>query len=445
MADGKPPRAREAGHAAGRDPAPGLHVHDAHRQARVDRALAAHAVRLVHRRRRRLPADDGAARRDRRTSSSRASASGASTAGGLGLRHPQLRLVDRHRPRRHADLGDPAAAAPAVAQLDQPLRRGDDDLRRRVRRPLPAAPHGPAVARLLAAPLPEHDGHVAELPQPADLGRLRRLDVRDGLAALLVRRHDPGPRDAARPREEAAGRRSSTARSRWAGAARRGTGSATRRRRCCSPASRRRSSSRSTRSCRFDFAAGIVPGWHATIFPPYFVAGAIYAGFAMVLTLAIPLRKIYGLEDFITMKHLDNMAKIMLATGLIVGYGYVRRGVHGVLQRQHLRALHDLEPDARARTSTCTGRCIFCNIIAPQMLWFRKVRRNVPALFCMAMIVNVGMWLERYVIVVVSLSPRLPAVVVGHVPRRRSSTGRRSSARSASSSRCCSSSSASCR
>ena len=73
----------------------------------------------------------------------------------------------------------------------------------------------------------------------------------------------------------------------------------------------------------FDFATGIVPGWHATIFPPYFVAGAIYAGFAMVLTLAIPLRKFYGLEDFITMKHLENMAKVMLATGLIVAYGYM--------------------------------------------------------------------------------------------------------------------------
>ena len=73
----------------------------------------------------------------------------------------------------------------------------------------------------------------------------------------------------------------------------------------------------------FDFAVGIVPGWHATIFPPYFVAGAIYAGFAMVLTLAIPLRKVYGLEDFITMRHLENMAKVMLATGLIVAYGYM--------------------------------------------------------------------------------------------------------------------------
>ena len=79
----------------------------------------------------------------------------------------------------------------------------------------------------------------------------------------------------------------------------------------------------------FDFAVGIIPGWHATIFPPYFVAGAIYAGFAMVLTLAIPLRVIYGLEDFITMRHLENMAKVMLATGLIVGYGYVMEAFFG--------------------------------------------------------------------------------------------------------------------
>src|SRR5207245_1937447 len=79
----------------------------------------------------------------------------------------------------------------------------------------------------------------------------------------------------------------------------------------------------------FDFAVGIVPGWHATIFPPYFVAGAIYAGFAMVLTLAIPLRKLYGLEDFITMRHLENMGKVMLATGLIVAYGYMMEAFGG--------------------------------------------------------------------------------------------------------------------
>ena len=118
--------------------------------------------------------------------------------GRLGVRHHQLRLVDRHRPRRHADLGDPAAAQADVADVDQPLRRGDDAVRRRVRRDLPAVPHRPAVARLLAAAVSEHDGCLAAVPQPARLGRVRGLDLRDGLAAVLVRRADPRPRDAAR-------------------------------------------------------------------------------------------------------------------------------------------------------------------------------------------------------------------------------------------------------
>ena len=152
----------------------------------------------------------------------------------------------------------------------------------------------------------------------------------------------------------------------------------------------------------FDFAAGLVPGWHATIFPPYFVAGAIYAGFAMVMTLAIPLRKLYGLEDFITMKHLDNMAKILLATGLIVGYGYLIEA---------FMAWYSGNPYERyVLWNRATGpykhmywALIFANILAPQILWFKRIRQSIPALFLMAMIVNVGMWLERYVIVVVSL------------------------------------------
>ncbi len=151
-----------------------------------------------------------------------------------------------------------------------------------------------------------------------------------------------------------------------------------------------------------DFSAGIVPGWHSTIFPPYFVAGAIYAGFAMVMTLAIPLRKIYGLEDFITMKHLDNMAKILLATGLIVGYGYVMEAFFGYYSGnlyERYMIWNRMEGPYRA----IYWSLIFCNILAPQALWFRKVRCNVPALFGMAMIVNVGMWLERFIIVVVSL------------------------------------------
>ncbi len=105
----------------------------------------------------------------------------------------------------------------------------------------------------------------------------------------------------------------------------------------------------------FDFAFAIVPGWHATIFPPYFVAGAIYAGFAMVLTLSIPVRKLFGLEDFITMRHLDNMGKVLLATGLIVGYGYMMEAFTALLQRQSIRTLHDPEPHERPVRRRCTG------------------------------------------------------------------------------------------
>jgi molybdopterin-containing oxidoreductase family membrane subunit len=151
-----------------------------------------------------------------------------------------------------------------------------------------------------------------------------------------------------------------------------------------------------------DFAAGIVPGWHATIFPPYFVAGAIYAGFAMVLTLAIPLRKLYGLEGFITLKHLDNMAKIMLATGLIVAYGY---GIEAFMAwySGNTYERYMIWNRATGPYKYMYWALIFCNVISPQVLWFRKVRRSIPALFVMAMIVNVGMWLERFVIVVTSL------------------------------------------
>jgi Ni/Fe-hydrogenase subunit HybB-like protein len=152
----------------------------------------------------------------------------------------------------------------------------------------------------------------------------------------------------------------------------------------------------------FDFAYGIVPGWHSTIFPPYFVAGAIYAGFAMVLTLAIPVRKLFGLEDFITMRHLDNMGKVLLATGLIVGYGYMMElftAYYSGNQFDKYIAL-DRMGGAYAAVYWCL---IACNIVTPQFLWFRKVRSNVGALFAIAMVVNVGMWLERFVIVVTSL------------------------------------------
>jgi len=153
----------------------------------------------------------------------------------------------------------------------------------------------------------------------------------------------------------------------------------------------------------FDFAIAIVPGWHTTIFPPYFVAGAIYSGFAMVITIAIPLRKAYGLEDFITMRHLENMAKVMLATGLIVAYGYFfeffmsiysgnKWDVFLVAQRLHGPYAHYYYA------------LILCNILTPQLLWIQRIRTNVTILFLMSLVINIGMWLERFVIVVISLT-----------------------------------------
>ena len=152
----------------------------------------------------------------------------------------------------------------------------------------------------------------------------------------------------------------------------------------------------------FDFAGGIIPGWHTTIFPPYFVAGAIYSGFAMVLTLSIPLRKFYGLEDFITMRHLENMAKVLIATGLIVAYGYAAEifmaWYSGNPFERFLTANRALGPYWPAYWAL-----ILCNIAIPQVLWMQRVRRTPWILWLISIVVNIGMWLERYVIIVVSL------------------------------------------
>jgi Ni/Fe-hydrogenase subunit HybB-like protein len=152
----------------------------------------------------------------------------------------------------------------------------------------------------------------------------------------------------------------------------------------------------------FDFAFAIVPGWHATIFPPYFVAGAIYAGFAMVITLSIPVRKLFHLEDFITIRHLDNMGKVMLATGLIVGYGYMMEAFSAYYSGNVYERFMILNR-MTGPYAPFYWMLICCNIVTPQFLWFRKVRAKVGALFTIAMVVNLGMWLERFVIVVTSL------------------------------------------
>jgi molybdopterin-containing oxidoreductase family membrane subunit len=153
----------------------------------------------------------------------------------------------------------------------------------------------------------------------------------------------------------------------------------------------------------FDFSIGIVPGWHTTIFPPYFVAGAIYAGFAMVLTILIPVRKWYKMESLITLRHIDNMSKVMLATSLIVCYGYFSEAFFAWYTAE--------EYEQFMMFNRMTGpyapaywMLIFCNFVTPQLLWFKKIRTSTWPLWLITLVIGVGMWLERYVIVVTSLT-----------------------------------------
>jgi Ni/Fe-hydrogenase subunit HybB-like protein len=151
-----------------------------------------------------------------------------------------------------------------------------------------------------------------------------------------------------------------------------------------------------------DFASAIVPGWHSTIFPPYFVAGAIFSGFAMVLNLAIPMRKYFGLKDLITLRHIDNCCKLMLVTGLIVAYGYA--------EEIYMAWYSGNEYESYMTVNRLIGAygvaywlLMFCNVLTPQILWFPSIRKNVAAVFVIALIVQCGMWLERFVIVITSL------------------------------------------
>jgi Ni/Fe-hydrogenase subunit HybB-like protein len=152
-----------------------------------------------------------------------------------------------------------------------------------------------------------------------------------------------------------------------------------------------------------DFSVALMPGWHTTIFPPYFVAGAIYSGFAMVLTLAIPIRRFYHLEDLITIRHIDNMGKVMLATGLIVAYGYSTEVFMAWYSASHWEYFM-MWNRMFGPMGWSYWVLITCNIALPQLMWLRKFRVNVGLMFLMSLIVNTGMWFERFVIVVTSLT-----------------------------------------
>lgn len=152
----------------------------------------------------------------------------------------------------------------------------------------------------------------------------------------------------------------------------------------------------------FDFAVALLPGWHTTIFPPYFVAGAVYSGFAMVITLAVPIRKFYHLEDLITIRHLDNMGKVMLTTGLIVAYGYSMEVFMAWYSASHWEYFM-MWNRMFGPMGWAYWVLITCNIALPQLLWLRGFRKSPGWMFLMSFIVNTGMWFERFVIVVTSL------------------------------------------
>jgi len=153
----------------------------------------------------------------------------------------------------------------------------------------------------------------------------------------------------------------------------------------------------------FDFAVSILPGWHTTIFPPYFVAGAVFSGFAMVQNVLIFVRRIFNYEHIITLDTLEKMNKIMLVTGSMVGYAYAMEffiaWYSGVQPEQFTFLNRAFGPYAWAYWIMVT-----CNVITPQLFWFKKIRRSIPVMFIVAVFVNVGMWFERFVIVVTSLS-----------------------------------------
>jgi Ni/Fe-hydrogenase subunit HybB-like protein len=152
----------------------------------------------------------------------------------------------------------------------------------------------------------------------------------------------------------------------------------------------------------FDFAVSVIPGWHATIFPPYFVAGAVYAGFAMVLTLLLPMRWLYGLDDFITVRHMDNMAKVTLVTGLIVFYGYLMEAFFGFYSANAYESFM-IKNRMTGPYAPLYWFLITCNGIVPQLLWLKTFRTKAVPLFFVCMFVNVGMWLERFIIIPTSL------------------------------------------
>jgi len=152
----------------------------------------------------------------------------------------------------------------------------------------------------------------------------------------------------------------------------------------------------------FDFATSVIPGWHTTIFPPYFVAGAIFSGFAMVVTLMVLARQLFGLKDLVTLDHLEKMNKIILLTGTLVGYAYAMEFFIAWYSGNEYERFAFINR-AFGPYKWAYWTMITCNVVSPQFFWFKRFRRSIPVMFALSIVVNIGMWFERFVIIVTSL------------------------------------------
>lgn len=152
----------------------------------------------------------------------------------------------------------------------------------------------------------------------------------------------------------------------------------------------------------FDFATSVIPGWHTTIFPPYFVAGAIFSGFAMVQTLLLILRKVMNFENYITMFHIEAMNKIIMTTGSIVGIAYLTE-LFIAMYSQSEYEMYAFENRMFGPYAWAYWSMMTCNVISPQLFWFKKIRTSIPISWILSIVVNIGMWFERFVIIVTSL------------------------------------------
>jgi molybdopterin-containing oxidoreductase family membrane subunit len=275
-------------------------------------------------------------------------------------------------------------------------------VRRHDGRTVPNPASWPALEVFLADPVSELATHLAESKESARVGRLRDSDVPHNLEHLLVHRIDSGHRDPARSREESNPQGDS--RAAVVGLAKFGSRMAALYARV--PVSRRlRDAARlvSALVVSFDFAMALTPGWHATIFPPYFVAGAIFSGIGMVFTIAIPLRKAFKLEHYITLNDLDAAAKLCLFTSCVVGLAYLTEFQVAWMSGNKYEQDYFWNR-VFGQWAWAAWIMLICNMVLPMSLWSQKLRRNPKWLFILSLFINLGMWFERFVIVVPSLS-----------------------------------------